>query len=341
MRAMPGTQRSQGASFSCPALHSLKTTAPVAFTPRASAGGGFTSLLLRIRLPAFPAFALSSSFAPPPPLSSSPASASPAPLQCPSPSAPSGSYLRVPGPIGSECRSCPTQPSPPSTALQPLCTRQPPPSANGPGICTPYAPACLPACGPLRRGGRISAQPVAHGCRFSCEVFGSLIAVIYIWDAIRLLVGMFPSYELLTPFHTASEAAAALLSILLAVGTLWLSTLLSGATSWHVLFKVLRTVIADYGVAASVVIFTLVQFFPLWDEYPVDRLQVRVDTGSAKRAGGRRPDVPAASARGIEWREESAPCRAPLTNVRCDTPLPPPPAAVALASASCSSGGAS
>ena len=57
-------------------------------------------------------------------------------------------------------------------------------------------------------------------------------------------------------------------------GTLWLSTLLSGATSWHVFFKTIRTTIADYGVAASIVIFTLVQFFPLWDEYKVDRLQV-------------------------------------------------------------------
>jgi len=110
--------------------------------------------------------------------------------------------------------------------------------------------------------------------RFSCEVFGSLIAVIYIWDAIRHLVGMFPHHEQLTPFHTASSSAAALLSVILAVGTLWLSTLLSGATSWHVFFKTIRTTIADYGVAASIVIFTLVQFFPLWDEYKVDRLQV-------------------------------------------------------------------
>uniref|UniRef100_A0A7S1IDZ3 Bicarbonate transporter-like transmembrane domain-containing protein n=1 Tax=Eutreptiella gymnastica TaxID=73025 RepID=A0A7S1IDZ3_9EUGL len=112
--------------------------------------------------------------------------------------------------------------------------------------------------------------------RFSCEVFGCLIAVIYIWNAVALLVDMFGK----------DGTAAALLSILLAIGTHWLATLMSGARLWTMFKKPIRTIISDYAAATSIVVFTVVQYIPPLDEIKIALLEVPLTFEPTLKVGG-------------------------------------------------------
>ena len=81
--------------------------------------------------------------------------------------------------------------------------------------------------------------------RFSCETFGMLIAVIYIFTGVTNLCSYF----------THRESAAALLSVLLGLGTTLLALTLSGARAWSLFSRRTRVTIADYGAFSAVVIF--------------------------------------------------------------------------------------
>eukprot|EP01121_Diplochlamys_sp_Union-15-3_P014485 TRINITY_DN4616_c0_g1_i1.p1 TRINITY_DN4616_c0_g1~~TRINITY_DN4616_c0_g1_i1.p1 ORF type:complete len:275 (-),score=30.83 TRINITY_DN4616_c0_g1_i1:80-904(-) len=105
---------------------------------------------------------------------------------------------------------------------------------------------------------------VKYATRFSCEIFGCLIAVIYIWSAIEELVRQFRHYETET----------ALLSLLLALGTFYFASVLAAAREWRVFRKQIRGIIADYGAAASVIIFTAIQFFQFLKVKDLPRLPV-------------------------------------------------------------------
>jgi len=89
--------------------------------------------------------------------------------------------------------------------------------------------------------------------RYSCETFGMLIAVIYLYNGAANLIGYFSSKEL----------EPALLSLVLGLGTAWLALLLTGARSWTIFKGWIRTLIADYGATAAVVFFCAV---PYWGE---------------------------------------------------------------------------
>jgi len=87
--------------------------------------------------------------------------------------------------------------------------------------------------------------------RFSCETFGMLIAIIYLYTGIRNL----------TEYFVEKELAPALLSLILGLGTAWLALFLSEARAWSVLTREIRTKIADYGTTFAVVFFCGV---PYW-----------------------------------------------------------------------------
>ncbi len=77
--------------------------------------------------------------------------------------------------------------------------------------------------------------------RFSCEIFGALIAVIYIVEAVRQIVTYFSDFAL----------DAALLSLVLALGTLVLAMLLSSVRNTRLFNYRIRSLIADYAMSAS------------------------------------------------------------------------------------------
>mmetsp|Transcript_62240 Transcript_62240/g.103420 ORF Transcript_62240/g.103420 Transcript_62240/m.103420 type:complete len:563 (+) Transcript_62240:32-1720(+) len=86
--------------------------------------------------------------------------------------------------------------------------------------------------------------------RYSCETFGMLIAVIYIFSGIRNLIGYF----------NEKEAEPALLSLIVGLGTAWLALLLTGARSWTIFTRSVRTLIADYGATVAIICFCFVPY---------------------------------------------------------------------------------
>ena len=83
--------------------------------------------------------------------------------------------------------------------------------------------------------------------RFACETFGMLIALIYIYTGIRNLVGYFNDVE----------REAALLSLLLGLGTAWLALVLSGSRKWSFFNPSVRAAIADYAATVAVLAFCM------------------------------------------------------------------------------------
>jgi len=77
-----------------------------------------------------------------------------------------------------------------------------------------------------------------------------LIAVIYIYTG---------TYNLISYFVDKSGHAA-LLSLVIGLGTAWLALMLTGARSWSVLSRLARTLIADYGATAAIVFFCFVPY---------------------------------------------------------------------------------
>ena len=100
--------------------------------------------------------------------------------------------------------------------------------------------------------------------RFSGEIFGVLIALVYIARAIQEFVSQFDAQPL----------AAALLALLLGLGTWLVAAALSGAGGWVVLTKGLRGLIADYAAAVAIVLFTALQFLPKFAQAGVEHLSM-------------------------------------------------------------------
>lgn len=87
---------------------------------------------------------------------------------------------------------------------------------------------------------------------FSGETFGFLIGVIYVQQGATQLADLFHDVE-----HDS-----ALLSLLLGMANFVVATVLSQARIWPVFGKGARALIADYGCAASLVIFSAAQLLP-------------------------------------------------------------------------------
>lgn len=87
--------------------------------------------------------------------------------------------------------------------------------------------------------------------RYSCETFGMLIAVIYLYTGLKHLVEYFQEKDL----------EPALLSLVLGFGVVWLSLLLSKARSWSLFSSAVRSFIADIGTTVSVAFFCIAPYF--------------------------------------------------------------------------------
>lgn len=86
--------------------------------------------------------------------------------------------------------------------------------------------------------------------RFSCETFGMLIAVIYLFTGAKNLIGYFMD----------KSSGAALLSVLLGLGTAWSALSLSAARGWSTFSRGVRVTIADYAAFTAVSVFCLLPY---------------------------------------------------------------------------------
>ena len=102
--------------------------------------------------------------------------------------------------------------------------------------------------------------------RFSVEIFGVLIAVIYIYTGI---VGIVESYQ-----GGRSSLEEGLLHLLIALGTAWLAMKFSEARRWKILNSKWRDLIADYGPTVALVIFSVVPHIGLATEVKLQRIDV-------------------------------------------------------------------
>lgn len=102
--------------------------------------------------------------------------------------------------------------------------------------------------------------------RFSVEIFGVLIALIYIYTGV---VGVVESFS-----GGRAELEVGLLHLLIALGTSWLSLHLSQARHWKILTGFWRDLIADYGPTAALVIWSAVPLLGLASQVRVDHIEV-------------------------------------------------------------------
>uniref|UniRef100_A0A7S1U2B3 Bicarbonate transporter-like transmembrane domain-containing protein n=1 Tax=Phaeomonas parva TaxID=124430 RepID=A0A7S1U2B3_9STRA len=91
---------------------------------------------------------------------------------------------------------------------------------------------------------------IAYVTRFSCETFGILIATIYLYTGISGVVKYF----------NEDSFSAALLQLLITLGTVWLAERLSLAKNWSVFNETARDLIADYGATLALVFWAGVSF---------------------------------------------------------------------------------
>ena len=104
---------------------------------------------------------------------------------------------------------------------------------------------------------------IAYVTRFSCETFGVLIAVIYLYTGITGVVDYFNG-----------DFSTALMELLLTLGTVWLAQLLSGARSWKILNEQARELVADYGPTVALVIWAGVSYIGRAGDLDIPRVQV-------------------------------------------------------------------
>jgi hypothetical protein len=120
--------------------------------------------------------------------------------------------------------------------------------------------------------------------RFSCEIFGVLIALIYIYSGIAAM------YD---AFDGGNETG--IFQLLISLGMLWTSMQLSDAKSWVITSSSVRDVIADYGASVSLLFWTAVIYFPGAKNVDVGTLEVpdRFDTTTGRAWFVDLSDIPA------------------------------------------------
>lgn len=111
--------------------------------------------------------------------------------------------------------------------------------------------------------------------RFSEELFGMLISVLFVQQAITGLVDEFKVHKKLADLERSSDPfdpsayhwrlVNGFWSSLLALGLLLSSMVLHGARSWRFGTGWLRTILADYGVPIMVLFWTVsLNFYKIW-----------------------------------------------------------------------------
>jgi len=105
---------------------------------------------------------------------------------------------------------------------------------------------------------------IVYVTRFSCETFGVLIALIYLYTGIRGVVGYFGE----------DDFSVALMQLLLAFGTVYLANILSGARGWIVFNSSIRELVADYGPTCALVLWAGVSYIGRAGDTNVPRLVI-------------------------------------------------------------------
>eukprot|EP00466_Bigelowiella_natans_P018484 jgi/Bigna1/80963/fgenesh1_pg.76_\ len=109
---------------------------------------------------------------------------------------------------------------------------------------------------------------IAWVTRYSCETFGCLIATIYLYTGARALGDRF-----------YWDLEAALLSLILGIGTALVALFLSGAREWVVMRKFWRDLTSDYAATISILFFTAVPYMTnKIRRVDIDKLQARRHT---------------------------------------------------------------
>ena len=99
--------------------------------------------------------------------------------------------------------------------------------------------ACLNACDSLK-----------YVTRFSCEIFGILIALIYIYTGIDGIVRVIGNLRI--------EFASGLVQFVIALGTVYVANILSHARSWSTFNENVRDIISDYGPTIALLLWSIV-----------------------------------------------------------------------------------
>jgi hypothetical protein len=86
--------------------------------------------------------------------------------------------------------------------------------------------------------------------RFSCEIFGVLIALLYLYTGIEGIAKCLGNQD--------SDLGVSLLQFVISMGTFWLAQTLSSARQWSCLNNPLRELVADYGATVSILLWSVV-----------------------------------------------------------------------------------
>jgi hypothetical protein len=87
--------------------------------------------------------------------------------------------------------------------------------------------------------------------RFSIEIFGVLIATIYLYTGIVGIVG---------GFGEENNFEGGIFQLLIALGTVWLALKLAAARSWIIFNERIRDLISDYGPTFALILWSAVPF---------------------------------------------------------------------------------
>ena len=99
---------------------------------------------------------------------------------------------------------------------------------------------------------------------FSCESFGFLVGLIYIYEGLLIFSSLFTNYSI----------DSALLSLLLGLGCLYVGNLAVGARNWRNSNVLLRNFISDYGTVLVIIVFTGMQYLSSFQAVSVPKLTI-------------------------------------------------------------------
>lgn len=97
-----------------------------------------------------------------------------------------------------------------------------------------------------------SCSLLKYVTQFSCETFGVLIALIYLYTGLEGMAKMLKKDEYTFP--------CGLLQFIIAIGTALTSSWLTHARHWHIFTEDVRSIISDYGATVSIVLWSAVPY---------------------------------------------------------------------------------
>ena len=117
--------------------------------------------------------------------------------------------------------------------------------------------------------------------RFTDDIFNSLIATNFLYEATRVLVGAF--------FIAGVDKTSPFTALTLALGTFFLGRFLTGMRSSRYLWKKARNTLSDFGPVLAIAIMSGIAYLPFVARVGLERLSI---PSSFQLAGGRAPLIP-------------------------------------------------